>query len=203
MKLYSMMPQDCSGKVRWLLFELKVPFEECKVSYKAGDLKAETYLAKHPLGQVPVLEDEDLTIYESHAIVAYLADKYIDSGFSPEHRNLEERALYYQWLFFSSNTAEAFFSRLQRLPRMNEDYNQEWGDYLRDKVQKSLFAIEKRLEGREYILGNFSAVDICLGCALDAIVESPMSNDFPRIEAYYKRLSERDACQRSEIFERS
>ncbi|MGE3757505.1 MAG: glutathione S-transferase family protein [Pseudobdellovibrionaceae bacterium] len=203
MKLYSMVPQDCSGKVRWLLMELGVSFEEKKLSFKAGDLKAESYLAKHPMGQVPVLEDGNTTIYESYAIVAYLADKYIECGLAPDPKNIEDRGQYYKWLFFSSNTAEGFFSKLQKLPKMNEDYRQEWGDYIQDKVQKTLLIIEKQLTDRDYILGKFSAVDTCLGYALDAIVDEPFFKDFPRTQGYYSRLCQREACQRSEIFKRS
>lgn len=132
MKLYSMVPQDCSGKVRWLLLELGVPFEEERLSYRAGDLKTESYLAKHPIGQVPVLEDGTQTVYESYAIVAYLADKYIDRGLAP-----------------------------------------------------------------------ISAIDTCLGYALDAIVDEAFFKDFPRTKAYYERLSQRAACLESQIFKRS
>lgn len=198
MKLYSLAPQDCSGKVKWLLLEMGIPFEEVKLNYKNGDLKTEEYLKKHPLGQVPVLEDGDLTMIESYAIVAYLADKYPDKKMAPEAKNLAERASYYQWLFFSRNSVEEFLTRNFRLPKMNDEYRKDWGQYIIDKTQLVLKALEKQLAGKDYILGNFSAVDVCLGYAIES--EEALLNDFPAIKSYLKRLSERKACIESGIF---
>lgn len=203
MKLYSMAPQDSSGKVRWLLCELEVPFEDVKLSYRSGDLKSEAYLAKHPIGQVPVLEYGDVTIYESHAIVAYLADKFISKGLAPDPSEHGLRAAYYQWIFFSTNTAEGFFTRLQNLPSMTAEYQNEWGDYIREKTLKVMSAIESQLDQKNYILGSFSAVDICLRHALDSVREEAFLKDFPKVAAYCDRLSNRDACLKSEIFKRS
>jgi glutathione S-transferase len=203
MKLYSMVPQDCSGKVRWLLLELGIAFEDVKVSYKAGDLKTESYLAKNPIGQVPVLEDGPVTMYESFAIVAYLADKYNDKKLSPDPKALDKRSAYYQWLFFCANTAEGFFTRLQNLPSTTTDYQAQWGTYTHDKVQKVMGAIEKQLQGKDYILGEFSAVDTCMGYAIDSVIEESFVNDYPLTKAYYERLAKREACIKSEIFKRN
>lgn len=109
MKLYSMVPQDCSGKVRWLLNEMGLPFEEIKVSYRNGDLKTPEYLAKHPLGQVPVLEDGTVTLFESYAIVAYLADKYPEKGMAPSPKDAAN-ALNIISGYFSQPAAPNLFS---------------------------------------------------------------------------------------------
>ena len=201
MKLYSLAPQDCSGKVKWLLLEMGIPFEDVKLNYKNGDTKTEEYLKKHPLGQVPVLEDGDLTLIESYAIVAYLADKYPEKKMAPQANDLHARALYYQWLFFSKGSVEEFFARNFRLAKMTEEYRKDWGQHTIDKTQLVLKAIEKQLHDKEYILGNFTAVDVCLGYALDS--EETLLNDFPLVKSYYKRLSERKACVESGIFSRN
>ena len=202
MKLYAMAPQDCSGKVRWLLLELGLPFENIYLSHKNGDFKTDAYLAKQPLGQVPVLEDGPVTMFESQAIVAYLADKYGDKGLAPDPKNFEQRASYYQWLAFSTNSADAFFGKFQRLSKMSEEYRNEWGPYIQAKTIKVMAAIENQLKGRDYILGSFSAVDCALGYSIDGIAEEKFLGDFPLTRAYYERLSKREACVKSEIFKR-
>lgn len=203
LKLYFMVPQDCSGKVRWLLNELDVPYEDVKLSYKNGDLQTEAYLAKNPIGQVPTLEDGDITLFESHAIVTYLSDKYWTKGICPDPSNIQARTDYYQWLFFISNIAEDFFSRYFKLPNMTDQYKNEWEGYTRDKIQKIMLKIETQLSEQDYLLKNFSTVDICLATALDAIFEESFFQNYPRVKAYYERLSKREACLKSEIFKRS
>jgi glutathione S-transferase len=198
-----MIPQDCSGKVRWLLHELDVPFEDIKLSYKNGDLKTTDYLSKNPIGQVPVFEDEDVTLFESYAIVSYLTDKYSTKGLGSDSKNIKERAQYNQWLYFTNNTVEDFFNRYFKLPKMTEEYNNDWGDYIREKIQKIMMTIEKQVTSQDFILKNFSAVDICLSNALDMVSEESFFHDFPKTKVYYDRLSKREACLKSEIFKRN
>lgn len=201
MKLYYMAKHDCSGKVRWLLEELEVPYEEVQLNYKDGDLKQESFLKKNPLGQVPVLEDGGVRLYESYAIVAYLADKFRDQSLAPDPTDLPARGLYYQWLFFSIDSADDFFNRYFQLAQTSKDYQKQWGDYIEDKTRKILAAIEEQLDGRDYILGAFSAIDACLGYALWSISEDPLFDEFPRAQAYFSRLKARPACIRSHVFQ--
>lgn len=204
MKLYSFVPQDCSGKVRWLLLELGVPFEDTRMNFKAGETKTPEYLAKHPLGQVPVLEDGDISIFESFAIVAYLADKFSDKGLAPSANDFAKRAEYYQWMFFTANSAENYFNKYQKLSKMTDEYRTQWEDHIRQKLQMVLGTIESQLgktkKADGYLLGTFSAVDTCMGYALDSIREEPFFNDYPNIRDYYAKLAKRDACVKSEIF---
>ncbi len=200
MKLYFLVPQDCSGKVRWLLNELGESFEDVKLDWKSGDLATETYLKKHPVGQVPVLEDGAITLYESYAIVMYLADKYPERKLAPAVGDLEARAEYYQWLYFSCNTAEDFFSRYGKIPKMNEEDKENWAAYIEEKTLQVLSTINTQLQGRDYILGDFSAVDTCLGYALASVSKETFFENYPAVKNYYGRLSARSACQKSGMF---
>jgi glutathione S-transferase len=202
-KLYYMVSQDSSGKVRWLLNELNLPYEDVKVSYRNGDLATPEFLAKNPIGQVPVFEDGDLTLFESHAIVTYLSDKHWAKGICPNPANTEERAQYYQWMFFIGNIAEDFFTRYFKLSDMSEQYRNDWGDYTKDKVQKIMQTVEKQLMKQDYILGTFSTVDICMAGALDMVSEETFFNDYPKAKSYYERLLKREACLKSEMFKRN
>ncbi|MCR9203871.1 MAG: glutathione S-transferase family protein [Halobacteriovoraceae bacterium] len=202
MKLYSMVPFDCSGKVNWLLNELGVDFELETLSWKNGDLASEKYLKMNPIGQIPVLEDSEtgVVMFESYAIVSYLADKYIEKGLAPDFSQSKERAAYYQWMQFSTSTAGSFFDRYFKLDVMTAEYKTDWEEYIRAKVQMVLKAIDNQLEGKEFILGNFSAVDVCLGDTLYTVSEESFFKDYPNVSHYFERLKKREAAIKSKIF---
>src|SRR5947207_15156799 len=94
------VPQTRSFRPRWLLEELGVPYELVKMT--AAQTKTPEYLAVHPLGKVPALQDDGVTIFESAAIIAHLADKF---GLAPK-AGTAQRGLYYQWIIFAMATLE-------------------------------------------------------------------------------------------------
>src|SRR5262245_65090097 len=63
-------------RVRWALEELELPYESVLVGNAPGALPGDAYRAVHPFGQVPALEDGELVLFESGAIVLYLAERY-------------------------------------------------------------------------------------------------------------------------------
>lgn len=103
MKLYY-MPTTRAVRPRWLLEEMGLSYELIRVTMEMS--RSNEYANLHPQGKVPVLVDEDVIIYESAAICAYLADKHLDKGFAPQ-LEAPSRAYYYQWLFYASRTLEA------------------------------------------------------------------------------------------------
>ena len=62
-------PNSRAGRIVWLLEELGLPYEINKMAFHPKDLKSDDHRARHPLGRVPVLDDDDVRIYESGAIV--------------------------------------------------------------------------------------------------------------------------------------
>lgn len=79
-KLYRHPLSGHSHRVELLLSVLKLDAEIIDVDLMAGAHKTPEFLAKNPLGQVPVLEDGDVTVFDSNAILVYLASKYDKSG---------------------------------------------------------------------------------------------------------------------------
>ncbi|MGZ3689032.1 MAG: glutathione S-transferase family protein, partial [Bdellovibrionota bacterium] len=110
MKLTYFSPIDRSGKVRWLLEELGLPFELQELDFEKKENESPSHLAKHPMGAVPVLEDGGLVMFESNAICAYLADKYIEKGLAPAFTS-PLRAAYQQWMYFSVATIDNLAER--------------------------------------------------------------------------------------------
>ena len=63
-------------RVLWLLEELKLQYNLNKIKFHPSELKSEEHRSRHPLGRIPVLEDNNITIYESGAIIEYLIAKH-------------------------------------------------------------------------------------------------------------------------------
>jgi glutathione S-transferase len=81
--LYTYPLSGHAHRVELLLRMLDLPFDKIEVNLRAGDQKQTPYLAKNPFGQVPVLDDGGTMIWDSAAILVYLATKYDDGRFLP------------------------------------------------------------------------------------------------------------------------
>ncbi len=99
-------PTDASMAPHMLLEELGVPFELLLVDRANQAHKSEAYLRLNPNGLIPVLVDGDLVLYETAAILLHLADTHPAAGLAPALGSTE-RAHYYKWMFWLSNTLHA------------------------------------------------------------------------------------------------
>ncbi|KAF9417862.1 hypothetical protein HW555_005159 [Spodoptera exigua] len=110
-KLYTL---DMSPPVRACMMAcevLNVPFEKIEVNLQAGEHLTPEFLKKNPLHTVPVMEDGDITLHDSHAIMAFLADTYgKDDSWYP--KDVKKRAYVNQKLFFDTGV---IFPRLRNI----------------------------------------------------------------------------------------
>jgi glutathione S-transferase len=98
----------------WTLEEIGAPYELTLMSWEEGS--GEEHRARHPLGRVPVLEDDEGFVFESTAICLHLADLHPQAGLLPP-LGTHERALAYQWSCFAPAELEPPLHRGGDLPR--------------------------------------------------------------------------------------
>ncbi|HIF98859.1 MAG: glutathione S-transferase family protein [Myxococcales bacterium] len=185
-------------KAMWAVGETGAPFERIDLGGKFGGLDDPGYVAKNPNRRVPTLEDDGLVLYESGAIVRYLAAKY-----SPENlwsQSEAERALIDQWMEWTVSTLYPDFITLfwlvfrtpiadRNLPRIAS---------INEAANKSYAILEEHLEGRDYLVGNrFTAADIPAGMTLYRYFEMKEIEipSLPNVRNWYQRLCERPAYQ--------
>ncbi|MDB5882813.1 MAG: Glutathione S-transferase (Glutathione transferase)-like protein [Ramlibacter sp.] len=89
-----------------LLEELGVPYERLPVDRAAGEHKQPEYLKLNPNGQIPVLRDGELVLYETAAIVLHLCDTHTQANLAPAV-GTAARAHFYKWLVWLTNTLQA------------------------------------------------------------------------------------------------
>jgi glutathione S-transferase len=192
MKLYY-APKTRAGRVRWMLEELGVPYELQRVDLKSGEHKKAAYLDIHPHGVVPALSDGDTTLFESAAIILHLADRFPDRGLAPAP-GTPERARYYQWIIYGMATLEPL---IVRAATPVEKSSPASIDEAKTKFAECARVLERELTGRDYLLGTFSAADIVIGGNLIWSGFLGLLKGYPALEAYCKRLGERDASRRA------
>ncbi|SEE72285.1 glutathione S-transferase [Burkholderia sp. WP9] len=83
-RLYTTLLSGHGHRVKLFLTLLDLPFEVVELDMKAGDNRKPAYLALNPFGQVPTIQDGDLTLFDSNAILVYLAKRYGDASWLPE-----------------------------------------------------------------------------------------------------------------------
>ncbi len=205
MKLY-FIPTTRAVRPRWLLEEMGIEYELITVSMEMS--RQPEYQQLHPHGKVPVLVDDEVTIFESAAICAYLADKYLEKGFAPAIDS-PARAYYYQWLFYASLTLEApveqyMFHVLPNLPekvlptasqtRVSKEEALQW-------FAKVCEPLNKILQDSDYLVENrFSAADVVTGGVLLWALRLGMLKTESPVKSYITKLRERSPFQKADIY---
>lgn len=189
-------PNSRSGRIVWLLKELDIPFELNAMRFHPEDLKSDAHRARHPLGRVPVLDDGDVRIWESGAIVEYILARYGDGRLKPAEDSPEFPA-YLQWFHYTEGMVMPSINTIMvhtvLLPPDRRDET-VLGQAQR-LLGRSLQPINDALEGRDYLAGEFSAADIMLGhaCIMSGRL-GQISDEMPHLAAYVERLQARPAC---------
>lgn len=166
--------------VKWYLEELSVPYEFVQLDMQAGAHRQPEFLAINPIGKVPAIVDGDFKLWESGAILLYLAQKY---GKMPA--TLEEQAQITQWVIFGNATLG---------PGIFVEASRE------RETPKLLTPLNEILERQPFLLGEeLTVVDVAVGSILAYI---PMMlkldlSEYPAVVTYIQRLSERPAFQKA------
>jgi len=186
-------------KVVWLCEEIALPYERIDVGGAFGGLDVPDYLARNPNGRIPAIDDGGFVLWESNAIVRYLADKYGAGALCPNE--FQQRALCDRWLDWQQTTlAVDFVSIVYALLRTPpEERNPDAIAAATARLGAALTIFDAELEGRDYIMGDQLTIgDIPTGVWIYRWflfeLEGP---DLPNVSAWYERLKARAAYRKS------
>ena len=189
-------PRSRSTRVLWLLEELGVPFDLTVMSRE--DKQTPEYLALHPLGRSPVLEEEGGPVFESAALIVHLADQNLDAGLIAPLGS-HERALQYQWCFFAMTDIEgALLDIARQIWKDAGEPDSDIVDRAATRFVSTAGVIEAALGGADYLVGNaFSVADIVVGSVLGFARTGELTELPAGVVAYVDRLEARPARQRA------
>lgn len=195
-------PRSRSLRVVWLAEELGIPYRVHTLEMFSPAMQAPEYLAIHPLGKVPAIDDEGFVLWETTAILAYLIGRHGDGALLPP-RETREGARALQWMDFGENPLTVIFGEVaahagpmpeaRRIPALVARG--------RALAPSLIDVVERALGDQPYILGErFSAADIMLGFGLGIARHLQFVNaETPRTLAYCDRLTARPAYQRAVV----
>jgi len=193
LKLWGRINSINVQKVLWALDELKVPYERIDAGLQFGVVNEPFYRKMNPNGRVPTIEDDGFVLWESNAIVRYLAAKHGAGTLWPN--DLHQRADADRWMDWATSTVAPaltpVFWGLIRTPAEKRNTASIEADA--EKVGQAFQVLEQSLEGRDHVAGKpFTMGDIPLGTFVyrwyALAVKRPR---LPRVEAYYQRLQQR------------
>jgi glutathione S-transferase len=190
-------PNSRAGRIVWLLEELELPYEINKMAFHPKDLKSDEHRARHPLGRVPVLEDGDIQIFESGAIVDYVLERHKNGGLKPAV-DADTFPDYLQWFHYCEGMVmppvNTIVVQTILLPPDRRD-EKALGQAQR-LLTKALEPVNEALTAKDYLIGDFSGADIMLGhaCFMGNRLGC-VNDDMIHLKAYVERVSARPAFQ--------
>ncbi|HBR15915.1 MAG TPA: hypothetical protein DD723_10345 [Candidatus Omnitrophica bacterium] len=199
LKIYGADLSSPSNKVRFTANALRAEYEYIKVSLMKGENRAEWFLKLHPAGKIPVIVDDDFILFESNAIIKYLAGKG-KSTLYPEE--IKKRALIDQWMDFIALHVNSAVSSVV--------YNRVFAPWIKTAVDenavktgvgflgKFLPVVENQLAKNVHVTGEcFTLADIALLAALDPVEVAEID-----IKIYSNMTKWRDKLKQKDFYTR-
>lgn len=196
---YGRKSSDNVQKTLWMLLETGQPHEHIELGGKFGGLDEPQFLKLNPHGRVPVLVDGDLAVWESSAIIRYLAAAYCAGTVWPE--DVRIRAGVDKWMDWAQSRlypeANRLFWRLIRTPKAEQDAEKIAAG--NEALNGYMALLDAQLEGKSYLCGEqLTMADIIAGAPLYRYYEMPIARPaLGNVERWYETLSARPAYRQA------
>jgi glutathione S-transferase len=181
-------------RVRWALEEAGLPYRTRLL--EQGDQDKPDYRALQPFGQVPILEEDGVVLFETGAIVLHIGERC--EALLPKDPAARARAT--QWLIAALNSIEPHVMNVAMIDIFYAD--QEWAKLRRPGavqfVEKRLAGLSKALGDKPYLDGDrFTAGDLMMSTVLRILRHTEIVTSDQRLAAYIERCTARPAFRRA------
>ncbi len=184
-------------KVVWCAEELGLAYERLDAGGAFGRVETPEYLALNPNGLVPTIEDDGFVLYESNAIVRYLAARYGGGTLWPG--DIRARADIDRWMEWQSTLfTPAMWMAFWQLVRTPADRRDLAGiEGSRAKTERLAAILDRHLATRRFLAADaFSPADIVVGCAAHRWLHLPLMREpRPNLDRWYAMLKSRPASR--------
>ena len=180
-------------KVLWCCEEIGLPYQRIDAGGAHGVVGTAEYRALNPTGLVPTMDEDGFILWESNAIVRYLAAKYASHRLWPI--DPRTRALADQWMDWQTSSfwpalRPLFIGLIRTEPALRDAQALE---YARTRTTSLLAIMDASLRSRKFMAGDdFTPADIALGCCIVRWMELPIERtEFVHLRRWFERLIER------------
>ena len=188
-----------SGRVVWLLEELGLEYEVNIMPFTKEGLKSPEHRSRHALGRVPVLEDGDISIFESGAIIDYVIERHQNGGLKPSPDS-PDFPYYLQWFHYCEGMVMPPMNQIvvQTILLPPDRRDEAVLNQAKKLLSKALAPVNDALAGKDYLIGDFSAADLMLGhsCFM-ANRLGCVTDDMQNIKDYVARINARPAFKKA------
>lgn len=183
-------PQSRGRIVRWMLEELKIPYQTEAMDYSS--FKSPEYLAINPMGKVPAIRHGDVVVTELAAICAYLADRFSERGLAPASDS-PERGTYFRWLFFAAGPLDMAVTTKAFGWEIDKEKAVAAGCGL---YQTAIDTLEQAVSNANpWLCGEqFTAADVVVASYIGFYTMMNMMESRPVFEEYVRRAQARPAA---------
>lgn len=204
MKLYYSPMSSNSRRARIAALMLGIELELVNVDLFRAEHRKPEFLAKNPMGKIPLLEDGDFALPESNAIMAYLADSRPDQALYP--RELRARAEVNRWLFWAASHWSPVISALAMENFLKAAFGTGERDAAQVARQEALFHDLARVldahlaTGRQWVAADHPTIaDIAIGTSLMNAVPAKLPLEpYANVRALFARVQALDAWKQTE-----
>lgn len=182
-------------KVSILLEELALDYKVHAVNIGAGEQKTPEFLKISPNGKIPAIVEQEtgLALFESGAIMLYLAEKH--GRFIPSDPLQKARVV--EWLMWQMGGLGPMAGQGHHYLHFNPGNSEYAEERLSTEITRLYRVLNERLEGRDYICDEYSIADMACWPWVSRYEWHKISlDDFPNVKAWYLRLAARDAVQK-------
>ena len=178
-------------KVLWLCEDLKIPFERTDAGMQYGVNKTQSYLQLNPNGLVPVIKDNELVLWESHAILRYLSKKH-DVADILYPKSADQSAKIDQWLDWYNTTAWTVMRPLfwGFIRTKLEERNLQELEKTRVQMSSILKILDYQLKSTPWVTGDhFTIADLPLALIAFRWFNLPIEReDYQHLSRWFKQI---------------
>jgi len=196
LRIWGRMSSVNVQKVVWAARELELPFERIDTGGSFGGNRTPEYLRLNPNGKIPLIDDDGFVLWESNAIVRYLAAKFGGGRLWPE--DLQRRADADRWMDWQATelTPAMRDAFLQLIRTAAEQRSQPLIEASNAATESLMAILDAHLADRRFLTGEaFTAADVVVGCATHRWLGLPQPHaPRPQVERWYRSLATRPAA---------
>lgn len=179
-------------KVSIALEEMGLPYEVRVIDFATNEQKADWYVKLNPNGRIPTLTDDGFALFESGAILVYLAEK--TGQFLP--RDTQTRSRVIQWLMFQMSAVGPMMGQANVFLRYFPEKIQPAIDRYQREVTRLFGVLDRQLAAHEYIVGEYSIADMALWPWVSGYEWSGVTvEEFSNLQRWLAKVGERPAVQ--------